>query len=103
MGNELSCVSKTTLAWKVYFLAVGLSLITSVWMSHCSCGLIITVNCICLLISASFYAPQIKIRRSISAVCMFSSQSNNFIYFLLQIGFFTPICCVDLQGGLEIA
>lgn len=103
MGNELSQVSKMTLAWKVYFLALGLSMISCVGMSHCSCGLIITINCICLLISAPLYSPQIKMRRSISAVCMFSSQSNNFIYFLPQIGFFTPICCVDLQSAVEIA
>lgn len=87
------------LAWKACF-ALGLSMIACMWMSDCSCGLI-TINFICLLIFAPFYS-QIKMRRSVSAVCMFSSQSSIFIYFLLQIGFFTPICCVHLQSGVEI-
>lgn len=99
----MSCVSKMTLAWKVYFLALRLSVITCVWMSRCSCGLVTTINCVCLLISASFYSAQIEMRRSISALCMVSSQSNNFIYFLLQIGFLTPTSCVDPQSGVEIA
>lgn len=96
MGRESRCVSKVTLTWEVCSLAMMLCRITSAWLSHCSCGLLIIIRYVHLLIAASFFFTANENQKVHSAVLMLLSQSDNFTWFLLHIDFFSSSCNADL-------